>query len=63
MLNLVETRRSEVPSAAFTLVYLATSPGEPELELTWNWGGEEAASMAPSRNFGHLAFAVRASLH
>jgi len=54
----VETRRSEVPSGKFTLVFLATAPGEPELELTWNWSGEEEARMAPSRNFGHLAFAV-----
>lgn len=58
LLGLVETRRSEVPSGKFTLVFLATAPGEPELELTWNWSGEEEARMAPSRNFGHLAFAV-----
>jgi lactoylglutathione lyase len=32
--------------------------GAGELELTWNWGGEDAARMAPARNFGHLAFAV-----
>jgi catechol 2,3-dioxygenase-like lactoylglutathione lyase family enzyme len=37
---------------------LATVPGEPEIELTWNWSGEDASRMAPSRNFGHLAFAV-----
>lgn len=58
VLDLVETRRTEVPSSGFTLVFLATAPGEPEIELTWNWGGEDASRMAPARNFGHLAFAV-----
>ena len=57
-LGLVETRRTDVPAGRFTLVFLATAPGEPELELTWNYDGEEASKMAPSRNFGHLAFAV-----
>ena len=57
-LGLVETRRTEVPAGKFTLVFLATSPGEPELELTWNWGGEDPSRMQPSRNFGHLAYAV-----
>jgi len=58
VLGLVETRRSNNPSAKFTLVFLATAPGEPELELTWNWGGEDSSGIVPSRNFGHLAFAV-----
>ncbi len=33
VLGLVETRRSEVPAGKFTLVFLATAPGEPELEV------------------------------
>lgn len=57
-LGLVETRRTDVPAGRFTLVFLATAPGEPELELTWNYDGEDASRMSPSRNFGHLAFAV-----
>ena len=32
-LGLVETRRKEVPKGRFTLVFLATEPGAPELEL------------------------------
>jgi lactoylglutathione lyase len=31
-------------------------PGAPEIELTYNWGGEEFAP--PSRSMGHLAFAT-----
>lgn len=55
-LGLVETRRNEYPSGKFTLVFLATAPGEPEIELTYNWGQEEEYTYG--RNFGHLAFQV-----
>ena len=55
-LGLVETRRKDVPKGRFTLVFLATAPGEPEVELTHNWDQEEAYS--GGRNFGHLAYAV-----
>ena len=55
-LGLVETRRSHSEAGRFTLVYLATAPGEPEIELTHNWDETEAYS--GGRNFGHLAFAV-----
>jgi lactoylglutathione lyase len=55
-LGLVETRRSEVPAGEYTLVFLATAPGEPEVELTYNWGQEDAYTVG--RNFGHLAYAV-----
>ena len=55
-LGLVETRRKEVPKGRFTLVFLATAPGEPEVELTYNWDQEEAYTSG--RNFGHLAYAV-----
>jgi len=56
ILGLVETRRKEVPEGRFTLVFLATEPGEPEVELTYNWDQEEEYSVG--RNFGHLAYRV-----
>lgn len=55
-LGLIETRRHEVPAGAFTLVFLATEPGAPEIELTWNWNQDEAYSVG--RSFGHIAFSV-----
>ncbi len=55
-LGLIETRRNEYPAGKFTLVFLATAPDAPEIELTYNWGMEEEYSFG--RNFGHVAFAV-----
>lgn len=55
-LGLVETKRMEVPQGKFTLIYLATAPGEPEVELTYNWDSSERYE--GGRNFGHIAFAV-----
>ncbi len=55
-LGLIVTRRHEVEAGRFTLIFLATAAGEPEIELTYNWDQQEAYSTA--RNFGHLAFAV-----
>ena len=55
-LGLVEVRRKDVPQGKFTLVFLATEPGGPEVELTHNWGHEEPYS--EGRNFGHLAYQV-----
>jgi lactoylglutathione lyase len=55
-LGLIEIKRNEYPAGKFTLIFLATAPGEPEVELTYNWGMEEDYSVG--RNFGHLAFAV-----
>jgi len=55
-LGLVETRRKEVPEGQFTLVFLATEVGAPEIELTYNWDNKEVYS--EGRNFGHLAFEV-----
>lgn len=55
-LGLVEIRRKDVEAGRFTLVFLATAPGEPEIELTHNWDQTEAYS--GGRNFGHLAFLV-----
>ena len=56
-LGLVETRRYDSEQGRFTLIYLATAPGEPEVELTYNWDVPE--SYGDARNFGHLAFAVK----
>ena len=55
-LGLIEVRRKEVPQGKFTLIFLATAVGEPEIELTYNWGSTEQYSSG--RNFGHLAFEV-----
>lgn len=55
-LGLIETRRYENTAGKFTLVFLATSAGEAEIELTYNWGMEEEYTFG--RNFGHLAFQV-----
>lgn len=56
LLGLIETKRIDVPEGKFTLIYLATAEGEPEVELTHNWGSTEEYS--DGRNFGHLAFEV-----
>ncbi len=55
-LGLIETNRKEVPAGKFTLIFLATEIGGPEIELTYNWGSEEEYTVG--RNFGHLAFEV-----
>lgn len=55
-LGLVETGRRDYEEGRFTLVFLATAPGEPEIELTHNWDRETAYSEGD--NFGHLAFSV-----
>lgn len=54
-LGLIETRRRDSEKGRFTLVFLATADGEPEIELTHNWDPEE---LSGGRNFGHLAYAV-----
>ena len=56
LLGLEELRRKEVASGRFTLVFLASEPGAPELELTHNW--DQAEAYSGGRNFGHLAYAV-----
>jgi lactoylglutathione lyase len=55
-LGLVETRRRDSETGRFTLVFLATEKGAPELELTHNWDQEEPYTVG--RNFGHIAYAV-----
>lgn len=62
-LGLVETRRVEVETGRFTLVFLcapadvelAEERTAPLLELTYNWDPEEYTG---GRNFGHLAYRV-----
>ena len=60
-LGLRESRRQENPAGRYTLVFLAApeSPGA-EIELTWNWPGEDGSTedYGSARNFGHLAFRV-----
>jgi len=56
ILGLIETKRKEYAEGRFTLIYLATAPGEPEVELTYNWDREE--DYTSGNNFGHLAFSV-----
>jgi lactoylglutathione lyase len=55
-LGLIETKRADIPAGKFTLIFLATEIGGPEIELTHNWGSEEEYNTG--RNFGHLAFEV-----
>ena len=56
LLGLKEIRRKDVPAGQFTLVFLATEPGAPEIELTYNWDCSE--HYGGGRNFGHLAYEV-----
>jgi lactoylglutathione lyase len=56
LLGLVETRRRDSEKGRFTLVFLATDPGAPELELTHNW--DQSEPYGGGRNFGHVAFSV-----
>ena len=55
-LGMIEVRRREAPEGRFTLVFLATGPGESTIELTYNWDQEEPYTFG--RNFGHLAYSV-----
>ena len=55
-LGMMEVRRREAPEGRFTLVFLATGPGDSTIELTYNWDQEEPYTVG--RNFGHLAYSV-----
>ena len=55
-LGLQEIKRKDYEQGRFTLVFLATEPGEPMIELTHNWDQTEPYSVG--RYFGHLAFEV-----
>ena len=62
--GLIETRRNEYEKGRFTLVFLAAladedssrAKGAPELELTYNWDGDEV--LETGRSWGHLAYRV-----
>jgi lactoylglutathione lyase len=55
-LGLIETRRKKSEGGRYTLVFLSTGVGAPEIELTYNWDQTEPYSVG--RSFGHLAYAV-----
>ncbi len=55
-LGLQEVRRMENEQGRFTLVFLATGPEEPQVELTYNW--DEKEPYGTGRYFGHLAYSV-----
>lgn len=58
LLGLKETRRFDSEAGRFTLLYLAPEgQEEAELELTYNWDGDEGLP-SDSRHFGHLAYGV-----
>lgn len=60
-LGLRETRRMENTAGRYTLVFLAADASpEAEVELTYNWPGEDGSTedYGNARNFGHLAFRV-----
>ena len=56
ILGMMVVLRREAPEGRFTLVFLATGPGESTIELTYNWDQEEPYTVG--RNFGHLAYSV-----
>ncbi|MEL6608254.1 MAG: VOC family protein [Pseudomonadota bacterium] len=58
LLGLEETRRNDVESGRFSLIFMAP-PGQEEcpIELTYNWDGDDALP-SDSRHFGHLAYSV-----
>ena len=55
-LGLQEISRKDNEKGRFTLIFLATSPGQPMIELTYNW--DQTQPYPGGRNFGHLAFEV-----
>lgn len=68
LLGLKEVRRFDNEKGRFTLIFLATPEDNAELgdkrraevELTYNWPGEDGSSetYTGGRNFGHLAYRV-----
>jgi len=64
LLGLEEIRRMDNEAGRFTLVFLAapndkqtvSTDRAPELELTYNWDGDE--QYETGRSWGHLAYAV-----
>lgn len=56
LLGLKVLRRKDYEQGRFTLVFLATHEGAPEVELTHNW--DQTDDYTHGRNFGHLAYRV-----
>jgi lactoylglutathione lyase len=56
LLGLKVTRHKEYPQGKYTLIFLATEEGAPEIELTYNW--DQTDEYSSGRNFGHVAFRV-----
>ena len=63
--GLIEVRRNDYESGRFSLIFLAAPKDEetsilnaaPELELTFNWDGEDEP-LKTGRSWGHLAYRV-----
>lgn len=55
LLGLKLLRRKDSDNGRFTLYYLASEEGEPEIELTHNWDEQDYTN---GNAFGHLAFRV-----
>ena len=55
LLGLTLTHQKDSEKGRFSLYYLATEIGAPEIELTHNWDGGDYQS---GNAFGHLAFQV-----
>ena len=55
LLGLKLLRQKDYPGGQYTLYFLAIELGEPEIELTHNWGDTTYES---GKNFGHLAYQV-----
>jgi lactoylglutathione lyase len=55
LLGLKLLRQKDYPSGQYTLYFLATEPGGPEIELTHNWGDR---TYERGNNFGHLAYRI-----
>ena len=54
-LGLIQTRRYDSEAGRFSLIYYASAPGAPEIELTHNWDDRDYSQ---GDQFGHLAFSV-----
>lgn len=53
LIGFKEMRRKENEQYRYTLIFLATEKGEPEIELTYNW--DQSEEYTSGRNFGHIA--------
>ncbi|EBA03157.1 Glyoxalase/Bleomycin resistance protein/dioxygenase domain:Glyoxalase I [Rhodobacterales bacterium HTCC2150] len=64
-MGMVQTKRNDYESGRFSLIFLTAdedaaqvaSERAPELELTYNWDGDE--EYTGGRNFGHLCYSVK----